>query len=40
MKLVEDIDRPAFAASLASIQGQLEKQFGKDKIDAIRAFGK
>lgn len=40
MNVVEDIDRPAFAASLASIQGQFEKQFGKDKIDAIRAFGK
>jgi tripartite ATP-independent transporter DctP family solute receptor len=40
MKLVEDIDRPAFAAALGSIQGQFEKQFGKDKIDAIRAFGK
>jgi tripartite ATP-independent transporter DctP family solute receptor len=40
MNVVEDIDRPAFVASLASIQGQFEKQFGKDKIDAIRAFGK
>jgi tripartite ATP-independent transporter DctP family solute receptor len=40
MNVVENIDRPAFVASLASIEGQFEKQFGKDKIDAIRAFGK
>lgn len=40
MKVVEDIDRPAFVASLASLEGQFQKQFGKDKIDAIRAFGK
>lgn len=40
MNVVENIDRPAFVASLASIESQFEKQFGKDKIDAIRAFGK
>ena len=40
MKVVEDIDRPAFAASLASLEGKFQKQFGKDNIDAIRAFGK
>jgi tripartite ATP-independent transporter DctP family solute receptor len=40
MKIVEDIDRPAFVASLASLEGQFQKQFGKDNIDAIRAFGK
>jgi TRAP-type transport system periplasmic protein len=40
MKVVEDIDRPAFVASLASLEGQFQKQFGKDNIDAIRAFGK
>jgi tripartite ATP-independent transporter DctP family solute receptor len=40
MKVVEDIDRPAFVASLASLESQFQKQFGKDKIDAIRAFGK
>ena len=40
MKVVEDIDRPAFVASLAGLEGQFQKQFGKDKIDAIRAFGK
>lgn len=40
MKVIEDIDRPAFVASLASLEGQFQKQFGKDKIDAIRAFGK
>jgi TRAP-type transport system periplasmic protein len=40
MKVVEDIDRPAFVASLASLESQFQKQFGKDKIDAIRSFGK
>jgi TRAP-type transport system periplasmic protein len=40
MKVVEDIDRPAFVASLAGLEGQFRKQFGKDKIDAIRAYGK
>jgi tripartite ATP-independent transporter DctP family solute receptor len=40
MKVVEDIDRPAFVASLAGLEGQFQKQFGKDKIDAIHAFGK
>ncbi|HET7889615.1 MAG TPA: TRAP transporter substrate-binding protein DctP [Bradyrhizobium sp.] len=40
MQVVDDIDRPAFAASLASLESQFQKQFGKDKIDAIRAFGK
>jgi TRAP-type transport system periplasmic protein len=40
MKVVEDIDRQAFVASLASLEGEFQKQFGKDKIDAIRAFGK
>jgi TRAP-type C4-dicarboxylate transport system substrate-binding protein len=40
MKVVEDIDRPAFVASLASLESQFQKQFGKDKIDAILAFGK
>lgn len=40
MKVVEDIDRPAFVGSLASLETQFQKQFGKDKIDAIRAFGK
>jgi tripartite ATP-independent transporter DctP family solute receptor len=40
MKVVEDIDRQAFVASLASLEGEFQKQFGKDKINAIRAFGK
>jgi TRAP-type transport system periplasmic protein len=40
MKVVEDIDRQAFVASLAGLESQFQKQFGKDKIDAIRAFGK
>ena len=40
MTVVEDIDRAAFGVKLASLEGEFEKQFGKDKIDAIRAFGK
>ncbi len=40
MKVVEDIDRPAFVASLAGLESQFQKQFGRDKIDAIRAFAK
>ena len=40
MKVVEDIDRQAFVASLAGLEGQFQKQFGKENIDAIRAFGK
>lgn len=40
MKVVEDIDRPAFVASLVGLESQFQKQFGKDKIDAIRAYGK
>jgi TRAP-type transport system periplasmic protein len=40
MNVVADVDRAAFAASLATLDGEFEKQFGKDKIDAIRAFGK
>jgi hypothetical protein len=40
MKVVEDIDRPAFVASLAGLESQIQKQFGNDNIDAIRAFGK
>ena len=40
MKVVEDIDRPAFVASLSGLESQFQKQFGKENIDAIRAFGK
>ena len=40
MNVVEDIDRAAFVASLASLESKFQKQFGKDNIDAIRAFGK
>jgi TRAP-type transport system periplasmic protein len=40
MSVVENVDRAAFVASLASVEPLFEKQFGKDKIDAIRAFGK
>jgi tripartite ATP-independent transporter DctP family solute receptor len=40
MTIIEDVDRPAFVAALAGVQGDFEKKFGKDKIDAIRVFGK
>jgi TRAP-type transport system periplasmic protein len=40
MTVVDDVDRAAFAAALAGLEGDFEKQFGKDKIDAIRAFGR
>ncbi|MGB8843179.1 MAG: TRAP transporter substrate-binding protein [Aliidongia sp.] len=40
MKVVEDIDRAAFVTTLAGLESDFEKQFGKDKIDAIRAFGR
>lgn len=40
MTIIDDVDRPAFAAALSGIEGDFEKQFGKDKIDAIRAFGR
>jgi TRAP-type transport system periplasmic protein len=40
MKVIDDINREAFAASLTSIEGDFQKQFGQDRIDAIRAFGK
>ena len=29
-----------FVASLAGLESQFQKQFGKDRIDAIRSFGK
>jgi tripartite ATP-independent transporter DctP family solute receptor len=40
MTVIEDVDRAAFVASLAGLESEFEKQFGKDKIDAIRAVGK
>jgi tripartite ATP-independent transporter DctP family solute receptor len=40
MTIVEDVDRAAFAAALTGLEGDFEKQFGKDRIDAIRAFGR
>ena len=39
MQVIENIDRPAFVSSLAGLETQFQKQFGKEKIDAIRAFG-
>jgi tripartite ATP-independent transporter DctP family solute receptor len=40
MTIIEDVDRPAFVAAMAGVEGEFEKKFGKDKIDAIRTFGK
>ncbi len=40
MTIVEDVDRPAFVAALAGVSADFDKKFGKDKIDAIRNFGK
>jgi tripartite ATP-independent transporter DctP family solute receptor len=40
MNVVDDVDRAAFVAALSGLEGDFEKQFGKDKIDAIRAFGR
>lgn len=40
MTIVTDVDRAAFAAALASLQPDFERQFGKDQLAAIRAFGK
>ncbi|HVJ54377.1 MAG TPA: TRAP transporter substrate-binding protein [Aliidongia sp.] len=40
MTIIEDVDRPAFVAALSGVEGDFEKKFGKENIDAIRAFGK
>ncbi|MDR3439172.1 DctP family TRAP transporter solute-binding subunit [Telmatospirillum sp.] len=39
MTVVSDVDRVAFADAMAKVAGDFEKRFGKDHIDAIRAFG-
>jgi tripartite ATP-independent transporter DctP family solute receptor len=39
MTIIEDVDRPAFSAALAGVEGDYQKKFGKENIDAIRAFG-
>lgn len=38
MTVVADIDRAAFVTALAGAQGEFEKRFGKDQIDAIRTW--
>ena len=40
MIIVEDVDRPTFIAALGGVEGDFEKKFGKENIDAIRAVGK
>ena len=38
MSIIENFDKAAFVAKLAPVFTQFEKEFGKDKIDAIRNF--
>ena len=38
MLIIENFDKAAFVAKLAPVFTQFEKEFGKDKIDAIRNF--
>ena len=38
MNIIETYDKAAFVAKLAPVFAQFEKEFGKDKIDAIRNY--
>jgi tripartite ATP-independent transporter DctP family solute receptor len=38
MTIIENFDKAAFVAKLAPVFTQFEKEFGKDKIDAIRNY--
>ena len=38
MNIIENFDKAAFVAKLAPVFTQFEKEFGKDKIDAIRNY--
>jgi tripartite ATP-independent transporter DctP family solute receptor len=38
MNIIETFDKSAFVAKLAPVFTQFEKEFGKDKIDAIRNY--
>jgi TRAP-type C4-dicarboxylate transport system substrate-binding protein len=38
MLVVENVDKAAFVAKLKPVNAQFEKDFGKDKIDAIRNY--
>ena len=38
MNVIENVDKAAFVARLAPVFAQFEKDFGKDKIEAIRNF--
>jgi tripartite ATP-independent transporter DctP family solute receptor len=38
MNIIENVDKAAFVARLAPVFTQFEKEFGKDKIDAIRNY--
>lgn len=40
MTVVTDIDRAAFVTAMATVEADFDKRFGKDKIDAIRGFGR
>jgi TRAP-type C4-dicarboxylate transport system substrate-binding protein len=37
MDVNETVDKAAFVAKLQGVNAEFEKQFGKDKLDAIRA---
>jgi TRAP-type C4-dicarboxylate transport system substrate-binding protein len=38
MTVIENVNKEAFVARLAPVFKQFEKEFGKDKIDAIRNY--
>jgi TRAP-type C4-dicarboxylate transport system substrate-binding protein len=38
MNVIENVDKAAFVARLAPVFAQFEKDFGKDKIEAIRNY--
>ena len=38
MNVIENVDKAAFVAKLAPVFAQFEKDFGKDKIEAIRNY--
>jgi TRAP-type transport system periplasmic protein len=37
MTVVENVDKAKFVATLAPVNAEFEKQFGKDVLDKIRA---
>ncbi|NLD69617.1 MAG: C4-dicarboxylate ABC transporter substrate-binding protein, partial [Limnobacter sp.] len=39
MEVVENVDKSQFVTALSSVAANFEKEFGKDRLDAIRNFG-